>query len=171
MPEGLIIETLDHAHASGYANKIISKLPECTSSEQKSKLLGEFFSWLWDGKSLQIVKRCKTLFRKPCQELQRWIDYLEKHCHRTQHAHFKKDKHKCGGGIVESGICRIINLRFKNPSTFWYKENVENLFFLRALCLSKRWDIFIQNYITIEHSWRGQTATAPSIDLFQRTLS
>lgn len=152
VPEGLIVETLDHAHASGYVNKIIAKLPEHTSSAQKNELLKQFLSWLWDGKSLQIVERCKALFRSPCQELQRWMNYLEKHTERTQYAHFKQNKYQYGSGIVESGIRRIINLRFKNPSTFWHKENVENLFFLRALCLSKRWDIFIQNYISIEHA-------------------
>jgi hypothetical protein len=152
VPEGVIVETLDYAHASGYVNKIIAKLPDHTSGTRKNKLLKQFLSWLWEGKSLQIVKRCKTLFRSPCQELQRWINYLEKHAERTQYAHFKQNKYQCGSGIVESGIRRIINLRFKNPSTFWHKENVENLFFLRALCLSKRWGIFIQNYITIEYS-------------------
>ena len=67
-----------------------------------------------------------------------------------QYAHFKANKYLFGSGIVVSGIRRIINLRFKNPSTFWQKDKVEKLFFLRALCLSKRWEVFMQNFVQIE---------------------
>jgi hypothetical protein len=51
----------------------------------------------------------------------------------------------CGSGIIESGIRRIINLRFKNAATFWDKNTVEKLYCLRAALLSKRWDTFIRN--------------------------
>ena len=54
----------------------------------------------------------------------------------------------CGSGIIESGIRRIINLRFKNASTFWKKETVEKLYFFRAALLSKRWDIVMDNITT-----------------------
>lgn len=53
----------------------------------------------------------------------------------------------CGSGIIESGIRRIINLRFKNASTFWKVDIVENLYFLRAVLLAKRWDLFINNLV------------------------
>lgn len=151
VPVERITETLDYAHASGYVNKIIAKLSRRVSERKKRALLKQFLTWLWEGDAMKIVEQCKELFKRPSQELQRWINYLTKHNDRTQYAHYKENKWLCGSGIVESGIRRIINLRFKNPSTFWYKENVENLFFLRALCLSKRWDIFIKNFVRIEY--------------------
>jgi hypothetical protein len=52
----------------------------------------------------------------------------------------------CGSGIIESGIRRVINLRFKNSSAFWKQENVECLYFLRGILLSFRWKILMKNF-------------------------
>ncbi len=73
--------------------------------------------------------------------------YLEKHEKRMQYADYKADNLMCGSGIIESGVRRIINLRFKNTSAFWDKPTVEKLYFLRAALLSKRWDTVIQNLV------------------------
>lgn len=148
VPKQRIIETLDHAHAIKYVGDIIKEIPDTISEQEKNTLRTKFSTWLWQGKSLKIVRKCRALFDNPSKDVNAWINYLEKHVNRTQYAHLKKDKNLCGSGIVESGIRRIINLRFKNPSTFWYKDNVESLFFLRSLCLSKRWNIFIKNLVT-----------------------
>ena len=32
-----------------------------------------------------------------------------------------------GNGTVESAVRRVINLRLKDPRTFWYKENAEKI--------------------------------------------
>ena len=50
-----------------------------------------------------------------------------------------------GSGIIESAIRRIINLRFKNASTFWLADNVEKLYFLRAALVAGRWNIVMDN--------------------------
>lgn len=55
-----------------------------------------------------------------------------------------------GSGIVESSIRRIINLRFKSPSTFWKIKNVEKLIFLRGILLAGRWSIMINNLVNPE---------------------
>jgi hypothetical protein len=39
----------------------------------------------------------------------------------------------------------VINLRFKNSSTFWLAENLEKLYFLRCAMLSGRWNTVIKN--------------------------
>ena len=65
----------------------------------------------------------------------------------------RKDKLPCGSGIVESAIRRVINLRFKCPSTFWKQENVEKLIFLRAIFLAGRWKIMINNLIKLNHKF------------------
>ena len=107
--------------------------------------LKQFKEWLWAGKSDKIVTACRAIFKEPSQEINRWINYLDKHQHRTQYVDFKELKLLCGSGIVESAIRRIVNLKFKNASTFWDKETVEKLFFFRATLLSNRWEILIQN--------------------------
>ena len=57
----------------------------------------------------------------------------DKHQNKTQYADYQKNKLMCGSGIIESGIRRMINLKFKSPGIFWYEENVENLFFFAPL--------------------------------------
>jgi hypothetical protein len=150
--ESKIVETLDYPHASEYLTKLIEKMPKRVSATEKKSLYTEFKTWLWEGNVLQVVEKCHTIFKRPSQEIRRWINYLEKHAKKTQYAHFESVKWCCGSGIVESGIRRIINLRFKNASTFWYKDNVEKLFLLRSVCLAKRWDIFMQNFVNLEHN-------------------
>jgi hypothetical protein len=149
--ESKIVETLDYPHASEYLTKLIGQMPSRVSEARKKRLYEEFRTLLWEGKVLQIVEQCRRLFKRPSQEVQRWINYLEKHCQKTQYAHFKANNWLCGSGIVESGIRRIINLRFKNPGTFWYQQTVEKLFLIRSVCLAKRWNIFMKNYVKIEH--------------------
>jgi hypothetical protein len=150
--ESKIVETLDYPHASEYLTKLVEKMPKHVSTTEKKCLYTEFKTWLWEGNVLQIAEKCRTLFKRQSKEVRRWINYLEKHAERTQYAHFKAVKWCCGSGIVESGIRRIINLRFKNASTFWYKVNVEKLFLLRSVCLAKRWDIFMQNFVNLEYN-------------------
>ena len=94
--------------------------------EQKDKLAGEltdtacpdylkqFKEWLWAGKSEKIVAACRAIFKERSPEINRWINYLDKHQHRTQYADFKELKLLCGSGIIESAIRRIVNLEFKN---------------------------------------------------------
>lgn len=71
--------------------------------------------------------------------------YFKKQQNRIDYQSLKADSRPCGSGIVESGIRRIINLRFKSPSTFWYPENVEKLIFMRGVALSGRWEIMMKN--------------------------
>jgi len=142
---GKIIETLDYCHAVSYVHKLVDKLPSKYSEKEKSELKIEFKDKLWNGKSDEIVKKCRNLFKRKSKEVKRWINYLDRHQKRTQYADFKENRLMCGSGIVESGIRRIINLRFKNASTFWKNENVEKLFFFRSTFLSFRWGIFINN--------------------------
>ena len=150
--ESKIVETLDYPHASGYLSKIIEQMPKRSLRAGKDKLLTQFKELLWQGNALKIVEKCRAIFKRPSQECQRWINYLEKHSEKTQYAHFKANKWLCGSGIIESGIRRVVNLRFKNPGTFWYKDNVEKLFLIRSVCLAKRWATFMDNYVNLEHS-------------------
>lgn len=151
VPKERITETLDHIHAVEYLNNLINAFPKYFSNARVKELTQQFPAWLWQGKIDKIITCCKLIFMRPRQEVKRWINYLEKHKKRMQYAHFKENNQACGSGIIESGIRRIINLRFKNASTFWYKENVEKLFFLRATCLAKRWNIFIHNLLSLHH--------------------
>ncbi|MCB9274969.1 MAG: hypothetical protein H6564_13075 [Lewinellaceae bacterium] len=92
-----------------------------------------------------IVEACRAVF-KLRKIVNRWLNYLEKHQDKSRYAEFEQAKLMCGSGIIESAIRRVINLRFKNASTFWDKQVVEKLYFLRAALLAKRWDIVMENF-------------------------
>ena len=47
--------------------------------------------------------------------------------------------------VAHTAIRRVINLRFKNASSFWNKHNVEPLYFLRGIFVAFRWNIFMKN--------------------------
>lgn len=143
--EHRITETLDVWHGSQYIHKLIDNVGTRKTKSEKRKLKRQFEIWLWNGESDKIVECCKAIFKRKNDTVRRCITYLEKHLLKTQYPDFKKLGLMCGSGIVESAIRRVINLRFKNAATFWYDDNVEKMYFLRAAVLSRRWDIVIQN--------------------------
>jgi hypothetical protein len=145
VPRERIVEVLDHPHAATYLHELIAHMPRRVTEKQRKAKTEEFRQLLWEGRAEEIVDSCNTMFKRKTKEVQRWLNYFTKHKDRMQYARYEQNKWFCGSGIVESGIRRIINLRFKNPSTFWLKENVEKLFVLRAAALSKRWETLIQN--------------------------
>jgi len=134
--ENRIIETLDYYHAIGYVNSLIDNLPLKYDEHKRAELLKQFKLWLWEGQSDKIVSKCNELYKHPSKLVKRWINYLDKHTNKSQYADYQQNKLMCGSGIVESGIRRIINLKFKSPGIFWDESNVENLFFFALLfCL------------------------------------
>lgn len=139
-----VTETLDYYHSSSYVHDLVERMPLKVSEVDRKKYLKDFKDWLWMGKADRIVAVCREIYKKPCKEVKRCINYLEKHQPRMQYATYDDQKLMCASGIVESAIRRIINLRFKNAATFWDKDCVEKLFFLRAAVLSNRWDNVIQ---------------------------
>lgn len=141
-----ITETLDYYHASEYVGKIISGLPK-KFSKQSAKLTSMFKEWIWTGNIEAIVDKCEEIFTNPSQEIVRYVGYFQNNESRMHYADYQEDKLMCGSGIIESGIRRVINLRFKNASAFWKKDNVESLYFLRGILLSFRWKIMMDNLI------------------------
>ena len=115
------------------------------SEKDKTNLLEKFLNWFWEGQAGKIAQYCRKIFKYSNELSDRYMAYLEKYENRMQYTDCKEDNLMCGSGIVDSGVRRIINLRFKNTSTFWAAPTVEKLYFLRAAVLAKRWDIVIQN--------------------------
>lgn len=141
-----IVEVVDYYHAAQYVHKIVRGLPKKFAS-QSAKILKEFKEWLWEGNIQPIVEKCGKLFAKPGKEIKQYIGYLSKNEKRMQYADYRERKLMCGSGIIESGIRRVINLRFKNSSAFWKQENVECMYFLRGILLSYRWKTLMNNFV------------------------
>ena len=141
-----IVETVDFYHASEYVHKIVAGLPR-KLKKKASGILKDFKQWLWEGNIPSIVDQCGQYFSNPTPAIQRYIGYLEKNKERMTYQHFRDQKLVCGSGVIESGIRRVINLRFKNASAFWNPKNVEMLYFLRATLLAFRWNTLIDNLV------------------------
>lgn len=143
-----IIETVDYYHASQYVHKIVCALPK-KFQKNATQTLKEFKQWLWQGNIHSITEKCNQLFSRPSDEIKRYIGYLSKNLERMQYQLFRNKNLVCGSGVIESGIRRVINLRFKNSSAFWNPQNVEGLFFLRGIILSFRWKSLMTNLIRL----------------------
>lgn len=143
--ENNLVQTLDYYHASHYAHELIKNMPRRISQKRRTELLKSFKSLLDQGNPTEVVEQIAGVYKRPGELIRRYINYLRKHIGRMQYAHYKELGLMCGSGIIESAVRRIINLRFKNSSTFWDQENLEKLYFLRGALLSKRWDIVMKN--------------------------
>lgn len=140
-----LVQTIDYYHAVGYVNCIVEALPKRIGKKTKATILDEFKDALWEGDTDYIYVKCQEIFKRPGKLVRRYINYFVKHHDRMTYMDFRARKLVCGSGIVESAVRRVINLRFKNASTFWLPENLEKLYFMRCSVLSGRWDIVMNN--------------------------
>lgn len=142
-----IIFTLDYYHAVEHLSELSKLLPDEVS---KQKVV--FKTWkdlLWNGRARSIVrdfkKRIKRLKVDLSQEMQTALNYFFKHHDHMQYQKYRRRKLLCGSGLIESAVRRIVNLRFKGSSSFWKKQNLEKLIFLRCTFLANRWNNFLNN--------------------------
>jgi len=136
-----IIETLDYYHAVEHLNDLRVYL----EAEQQDNLFKKLKDSLWKGDIEKIEKLLKKGIPKLVIEDFTPFQYFKRNQHRIDYQTLKEQERACGSGIIESAIRRIINLRFKSPSTFWFPDNVEKLIFMRGIALSGRWDIMMNN--------------------------
>ena len=113
--------------------------------DKKALVLAALKQGLWEGD----IKKMKKQITKgiPGVNLNEFTPYkyFLKNKERIDYQTLKEQNWPIGSGVVESGIRRIINLRFKSPSSFWYPENVEKLILMRGIALSGRWEIMMKN--------------------------
>ena len=148
--EDKISEAVDYYHAVEHISDIISKIRKIDQT-RKNALVKELKNLLWDGKLEQFISKVTDLAKGRKLILDK-LNYFRKHISRMRYDQLRQKKLPCGSGIVESAIRRVINLRFKSPSTFWKSDNVEKLIFLRAIFLAGRWNILINNLIKLNHN-------------------
>lgn len=136
-----IIETVDYFHAAEHLNDLVPYLPQ----ENRQQTMQTLKELLWEGNIDEmkaiLIKNLPDWEEKPLKPFQ----YFEKNKERMQYKTYKEQKLLTGSGLVESAIRRVINLRFKAPSAFWDKENLQPMFFLRAAFLAGRWNILMKN--------------------------
>ena len=139
--KGQIIETLDYYHASEH----LHDLKVYMDCKDKQVIFNQLKNALWKGDVLEMGELLKKSISSVDLEDFNPYQYFFKNKERIGYQKLRNDKRPCGSGLVESGIRRIINLRFKSPSSFWYPENLEKLIFLRGVALAGRWNIMMKN--------------------------
>ncbi len=139
--ETKIIETLDYYHAMEHLNDMKVYFDKDKEVSHFEKLKEE----LWQGNFGEMTRLIKEGITGVVLKEFNPFNYFRKQQNRIDYQSLKADNRPCGSGIIESGIRRIINLRFKSPSTFWYPENAEKLIFMRGVALSGRWEIMMKN--------------------------
>ena len=141
------IEAIDYYHAVQHLYKTIGQLPVKNLTDiDKATLTAEMKKLLWKGDVTNLVKRLKQLGKGNLPKVNSLLNFFAKQPKLFNYSYLKEVKMPCGSGIVESAIRRIINLRFKAPSSFWLPHNVEPLMFLRGIALAGRWNNFIHTF-------------------------
>jgi hypothetical protein len=141
--EEKIVETLDYFHAVEHLKKMTDLLPK-NKNDIKNKLFNELKTLLWGGNIKSIIEKIGTHLKRTSKKIKTELAYFEKNILRMDYPKFRENKWLCGSGIIESGVRRMINLRFKSPSCFWKQENLDGLIFLRCALLSGRWRFIMQ---------------------------
>jgi hypothetical protein len=145
VPADRITLTLDYYHAAQHLNILIQCLPKRVGKKQQNRIVGRCKEWLWQGKADHIVRFFQRISKRISKAARTEMNYFTAHRNHTQYADYERANLVCGSGVIESAIRRVVNLRFKNNSTFWCPENLEKLYFLRGAALSKRWDRLIES--------------------------
>lgn len=147
-----ITYTLDYYHATEHLSELVQTI--CSNSTEQGKQYKILKTYLWNGQIDKLIERVRNICNQKNilikDNIQTRMNYFLKHTERMQYMQFRQQKWLCGSGIVESAPDsyrdrRIVNLRFKAPSSFWKVEHLEPLCFLRAAFLSGRWHILMNN--------------------------
>lgn len=136
--EEKIVETLDYYHAVEHLSEMVELLPKREKAEKRG-IFQELKEMLWEGKAGEIIEKISSRVGRIGKKMKTEIGYFSKNRERLNYPKYRAEKWLCGSGIIESGVRRMINLRFKSASSFWKQENLDGLIFLRCALLSGRW--------------------------------
>lgn len=146
--DSVVTQTLDYYHAVQHLDALFKSLPNRIRKKQRARWWKRCKEWLWQGNSRGIVRLFGKLYKRFPAKMRTEMNYLRNHEQRMYYADYEAEGLLCASGLIESAVRRVINLRYKNTSTFWKLETVEKLYFLRGAVLSKRWDTVLKNLAT-----------------------
>jgi hypothetical protein len=140
---------LDYYHACEHVNAAIQACANL-KGDAAGKLYRDLSRQLKEtGGTAEVLIRLRGLVRgRRSKAIKEQIAYIEAHIPHMNYAGLRAEKLAIGSGVVESGVRRVINLRFKSAATFWREDHLEPLICLRAILKSGRWDAFMLGLLT-----------------------
>jgi hypothetical protein len=153
-----VIEFIDFWHAAGYLSEFAGHIKYWSDAESK-KWVKKMKRWLREGRVDEVISEMRLYCRgRKGGDLNTIADRFETNLHRMRYKMFRLRKLPCGSGVVESGVRRIVNLRFKGNGIFWKLETAESLLHLRAQYLSGGWDRYMSLILDHQAFWTGEAA-------------
>jgi hypothetical protein len=158
---------LDYYHACEHVNAAIAACANL-KGDAASKLFKVLSHRLKEpGGTAEVLPRLRALVRgRRSKAIKDQIAYIEAHIAHMDYASLRSEHLAIGSGVVESGVRRVINLRFKSAATFWREDHLEPLICLRAILKSGRWDAFMLASLSRRyHVSLSPDGAAPANDL------
>jgi hypothetical protein len=140
-----IHEILDYTHAKQNLNALYQML----SKKAQTKIsFSQWKNWLWEGNIEAIGENLLNSGKsKATKAYKKFLSYFEKNQKRMKYEDFRSLKCPTGSGVIESAIRRVINLRIKSCGSFWRKDKMVLMIYLRAQFLYGRWDCLQRNLL------------------------
>ncbi len=139
---------LDYYHACEHVHAALIACKNLTESQRQKRYRKLSNRLLEPGGLERVLSVLRGLARgRRSKSIRSEVKYLSGHAGHMNYAALRSEKLSIGSGAVESGIRRVVNLRFKSASIAWLEEHVEPLVQLRAFFKAGRWDGFIHAFL------------------------
>ncbi|MEW5826718.1 MAG: hypothetical protein AB1778_07785 [Candidatus Bipolaricaulota bacterium] len=121
------------------AAKLVSNLETDQQRQQWTTKLSKRLKKGHVEEVIHTLEAAPTASKKDREALESEIEYCRKRIDMMRYHYLKQRGLPIGSGAVESAIRRIVNLRLKNPGTFWRPDNAERMLYLRCRAKAGRW--------------------------------
>lgn len=153
-----VVEFVDFWHAAGYLSEFAGHIKYWSDADSK-KWVKKMKRWLWEGRVDDVISEMRPYCRgRKAGALRTIAERFETNRHRMRYKMLRLRRLPCGSGVIESGVRRIVNLRFKGNGIFWKLETAEGLLHLRARYLSGSWDQYMSLILEHQAFWTGKPA-------------
>lgn len=146
-------EVIDYMHAKGALHEILENCRFDTFNSLDKEKKEDAYELLYQGKIKELIELVKPNslpgFKKKNRD--KLSSYFERNQDRMQYKQMQESGLPIGSGHVESAIRRVVNLRIKSSSSFWYEKNAEAMIFIRSQVLYGRWGNVMHNYRKSRH--------------------
>ncbi len=155
-----VTEVVDFYHAAEHVAQAAAAVAGWTQT-QRQTWFHHVRKLLYRGDVDRVMDEIEALcVGRRAKEMRKFLRYFVKHAHRMAYREFRRRSIPTGSGAVESGVRRLVNLRFKGNGIFWTVGNAEGLLHLRAQLMAGRWDRFVRDVLLPEQCWGASARDA-----------